>query len=92
MNPLTSLEGLQGCTGLQTLDCEMNPLTSLEGLQGCTGLRILDCWRNQLTSLEPLHGLKNLKQLMCQYNSYYLSVQEIERFKKAVPSCDVYYY
>jgi len=35
-----------------------------------------------------LHGLKSLKRLDCNGNPS-LSKQEIERFKKAVPSCYV---
>jgi Leucine-rich repeat (LRR) protein len=48
----------------------------------------LGCNRNPLTSLEPLHGLKNLKELNC-HNNPSLSQAEIERFKRAVPSCKV---
>ncbi len=88
-NQLTSLEPLRACPGLQTLDCQSNQLTSLEGLQGCTGLQTLDCDGNQLTSLEPLHGLKSgLMYLDCKRNPS-LSVQEIERFQKAMPSCRI---
>jgi Leucine-rich repeat (LRR) protein len=85
---LTSLEPLRALAGLQTLDCMYNQLTSLEPLRALTDLQELDCDKNQLTCLEPLHGLKSLKKLDCQRNLS-LSVQEIERFKKAVPSCKV---
>jgi phage regulator Rha-like protein len=88
-NQLTSLEPLRALTGLQNLDCRGNQLTSLEPLRALTGLQTLICYANQLTSLEPLHGLKNLKQLWCGGNPS-LSVQEIERFKKAVPACEVH--
>jgi len=87
-NKLTSLEPLRTLTGLQTLKCGSNQLTSLEPLRALTGLQTLCCGWNQLTSLEPLHGLKNLKKLDCQRNPS-LSPQEIERFKKAVPACEV---
>jgi len=50
-------------------------------------LQTLVCSWNQLTSLEPLHGLKSLKILWCSGNPS-LSEPEIERFQKAVPSCE----
>jgi internalin A len=87
-NQLTSLEGLQACPGLQSLHCSYNQLTSLEPLRALMGLQELGCNRNPLTSLEPLHGLKNLKELNC-HNNPSLSQAEIERFKRAVPSCQV---
>jgi len=37
-----------------------------------------------------LHGLKSLKELNCESNPS-LSQAEIERFKKAVPSCEIKY-
>jgi len=85
-NQLTSLEALQTLTGLQSLNCSWNQLTSLEPLRACAGLQTLNCSDNQLTDLEPLPGLKSLKQLVCRNNPS-LSQSEIERFQKAVPSC-----
>jgi len=73
---------------LTELNCSGWELTHLEPLRALTGLQKLDCQRNQLTSLEPLHGLKNLKKLVCKNNSS-LTQTEIERFQKAVPSCQV---
>jgi len=88
-NRLTSLEPLRVCLGLQTLYCDDNQLTSLEPLRALTGLQTLDCHNNKLTSLEPLHGLKGLKDLDCKWIPS-LSVQEIERFEKAMPSCRIF--
>ncbi len=73
---------------LTELNCSRSALTHLEPLRALTGLQTLDCRDNQLTSLEPLHGLKNLKKLECGSNPS-LSEPEIERFKTAVPSCEV---
>jgi internalin A len=88
-NQLTSLEPLRALTGLQSLSCSYNQLANLEPLRALTGLQsLLNCSYNQLTSLEPLHGLKSLKELHCEGNPS-LSQQEIQRFKKAVPACQV---
>jgi len=57
-------------------------------LRALMGLQNLYCYSNQLTSLEPLHGLKSLKNLHCRNNPS-LSKEEIERFQKVVPSCQV---
>jgi 5'-methylthioadenosine/S-adenosylhomocysteine nucleosidase len=84
---LTNLEPLRALSGLQTLYCGSNQLTSLEPLRALTGLQHLGCDNNQLTSLKPLHGLKSLKKLACRNNR--LNQQEIKRFKKAVPFCEV---
>jgi len=83
---LTHLEPLRALTGLQTLGCSHNQLTSLEPLRALTGLQTLGCSHNQLTSLEPLYGLNSLKKLECRSNPS-LSESDIERFQKAVPSC-----
>lgn len=73
---------------LTKLDCSKKKLTSLDPLRALTGLQTLDCSENQLTHLEPLHGLKNLQELRIIGNSS-LSQEEIEDFKKAVPSCSI---
>jgi len=83
----SSLE-LVATLNLAKLDCHSKKLTHLEPLRACPGLQALNCNDNQLTSLEPLYGLKNLKELDCRNNPS-LSEPEIERFQKAVPSCEI---
>jgi Leucine-rich repeat (LRR) protein len=87
-NQLTSLEPLRALAGLQTLNSFSNQLTSLEPLRTLTGLQALFCNDNHLTSLEPLYGMNRLRKLYCKATPS-LSQAEIERFKKAVPSCYV---
>ncbi len=73
---------------LTKLDCHSKNLTDLEPLRECPCLLIVNCRDNQLTSLEPLYGFKNLRKLDCRDNPF-LSEAEIERFRKAVPSCEI---
>jgi len=73
---------------LAKLDCHSKNLTHLEPLRECPCLQAVNCRDNQLTSLEPLYGFKNLRKLDCRDNPS-LSEAEIERFKKAVPSCEI---
>ena len=63
---LTSLKGLEGFVGLETLHCSNNQLTELD-LSALTNLMELNCSNNQLTELD-LSALTNLKLLYCSYN------------------------
>ena len=64
-NVLTDLN-VQGCTALQTLDCQFNWLTALN-VQGLTSLQTLKCCANQLTALN-VQGCTALQTLDCQLN------------------------
>ena len=63
---LTSLKGLEGFVGLETLHCSNNQLTELD-LSALTNLMELNCSNNQLTELD-LSALTNLKLLYCSNN------------------------
>ena len=67
-NSLTSLEGIEHLTNLETLNCSYNSLTNLEGIEHLTNLELLDCSRNQLTNLEGIEHLTNLRELYCHSN------------------------
>jgi Leucine-rich repeat (LRR) protein len=49
---ITDLSGIQGFTGLETLDCSANPLTSLPSLP--PSLKVLYCYGTPMTSLPNL--------------------------------------
>jgi hypothetical protein len=79
---------LDAALNLALLDCHSKNLTNLEPLRECPCLQAVNCRDNQLTSLEPLYGFKNLRKLDCRDNPS-LSEAEIERFRKAVPTCEI---
>ena len=64
-NVLTDLN-VQGCTALQTLDCQFNRLTALN-VQSLTSLQELNCCANRLTALN-VQGLTALEELYCGGN------------------------
>ena len=63
---ISSMEGLQSFTGLDTLDCSNNSIKKLN-LTDSRNLRYLKCDNNQLTSLY-VSGLDELSYLNCQHN------------------------
>ena len=65
---ITSLEGLQYATNLDSLDVEGNSITSVAPLAGLTGLEYLRLKRNNIADLTPLAGLRNLNTLNLENN------------------------
>lgn len=67
---IVSLEGLEYCTGMTTLQLENNAVTDLSPISGLTGLTYLDLWYNQqITSFTPLSLLTGLQQLYLGNNN-----------------------
>jgi internalin A len=60
-----SLSGLNGLSGLTSLDCVGTMITSLSGVEGLSGLTSLHCSWTQITSLVGLEGLSGLTSLNC---------------------------
>ena len=58
-------------------------------LEEIVNLQTLDCGDNKISDLKPLHPLTNLEELV--YGKNLLNPAEIEKFKKAVPNCEVIY-
>jgi internalin A len=65
---LTSLEGIQHFTSLQTLYLAGNGITDLTPLQSLRNLQYLDISNNAITDLGPLTKLSNLQGLDFSYN------------------------
>ena len=86
-NKISDLEPLRALTNLQELNCSNNQLSDLEPLRALTNLQVLGCNLNKLSDLEPLRALTNLKKLY--YSGNPLTQAEIDKFKKAVPNCEV---
>ena len=60
---ITSLEGLQYWTALDTLELRRNEITDLTPLASLTNLRVLHLWGNDVADLSPLKGLTKLQTL-----------------------------
>ncbi len=63
---ISSLEGIEGFTALQNLQCPYNQLTTLDVSKN-TALTYLDCSHNQLTILDVSQNTA-LESLVCYYN------------------------
>ncbi len=63
---ISSLEGIEYFTELDTLKCGNNQLSTLD-ISKCTQLKSLDCYSNQLTTLD-VSNCTQLKNLTCGYN------------------------
>jgi len=87
-NEISDLEPLRALTKLQVLNCWNNQISDLEPLRALTNLQVLNCGGNQISDLEPLRALTNLQELFCHKNQ--ISDSGINKFKKAVPNCEVY--
>jgi hypothetical protein len=67
---ITSLEGLEYCTGLTYLELESNNFTDLSPLSGLTGLGYLDLsFNSQISDISGLTGLTGLYYLRLNYDS-----------------------
>jgi len=84
---ISDLEPLRALTNLQELKCHLNQISDLEPLRALTNLQVLVCYSNQISDLEPLRTLTNLQGLDCHLNQ--ISDSEKNKFKKAVPNCEV---
>lgn len=65
---IQSLEGIQYCTSLKTLNCSGNALKSLD-LSRCTTLQSLNCSFNYSLGSLNVRGCTSLKTLNCSNNS-----------------------
>lgn len=70
---VSSLEGLEGLTGLRTLEIPRTAVTDLSPLEACRDLERLDLGDTQVTDLSPLAGCACLKVL-------YLGSADVEDF------------
>lgn len=70
---VSSLEGLEGLTGLRILEIPRTAVTDLSPLEACKNLERLDLRRTQVTDLSPLAGCDSLKVL-------YLGRADVEDF------------
>jgi serine/threonine protein kinase len=86
-NQISDLQPLHALTKLRELWCYDNQISDLQPLHALTNLQILDCGWNQISDLQPLHALTNLQELRCGENQ--ISQAEIDKFKKAVPGCEI---
>ena len=88
MNQISSLEPLRELTNLQELDCDWNTqISSLEPLRELTNLQELDIRETNISSLEPLYNLTKLRSLSWYIDQ--LSFEEIDRFVRECPQCDI---
>lgn len=85
-----SLNELRNLPNLKVLNVSGTQVRSLRPLSNLHSLRQLDCYNTKIISLRPLENLKGLELLRC-YNTNVWQFF-INRFKKAVPGCEVVYY
>jgi len=88
LNQISSLEPLRELTNLQKLDCDWNTqISRLEPLSHLTDLQELDIRETNISSLEPLYNLTKLRSLSWYIDQ--LSFEEIDRFVRECPQCDI---
>ena len=87
-NGLKNINALKGQTELEYLEIFKNYITDLSPLSGMTQLRDLNIGYNDIRDLHALDGLQNLERLWTMGN-WWLPEEEIERFKKLHPNCEV---
>ena len=82
-----SLELLESLQSLEKLWLPQNRVSDLEPLRNLSKLKSLLLMDNPIKVLEPLHGLKSLELLDVRKTE--VSASEVEKFKAAVPNCEV---
>ncbi|MBE0663593.1 MAG: leucine-rich repeat domain-containing protein [Bacteroidales bacterium] len=85
-----NLNDLRNLPNLRVLNISGTQVRSLRPLSNLHSLRQLDCYNTKIISLIPLESLKGLELLRC-YNTNVWQYF-INRFKRAVPDCEVVYY
>jgi Leucine-rich repeat (LRR) protein len=85
-----NLNDLRNLQNLRVLNISGTQVRSLRPLSNLYSLRQLDCYNTKIISLIPLESLKGLELLRC-YNTNVWQYF-INRFKRAVPDCEVVYY
>jgi internalin A len=86
---LTSLNGLEKCTQLLSLQLNDHKLTDVKGLEKLTKLTHLDLVSNQLTDVKGLEKLTQLRFLGLQNNPD-LTKAKIAELQKALPNCQIF--
>ena len=86
-NKISNLGPLQHLTQLQTLYCGNTQVNRLEPLRELTNLQELDIRETNISSLEPLYNLTKLRSLSWYIDQ--LSFEEIDRFVRECPQCDI---
>ncbi len=87
---LRNLNDLKNLRNLEILNIAGTQVSALKPLGNHTSLRQLDCNNTKIISLRPLENLKELELLRC-YNTRVIRFF-VNRFKSAVPGCEVVYY
>lgn len=72
---------------LSYLDCSGFQANNLEPVRSLTLLQELDCRHTQISHLQPLWHLKKLRTLF--WGNSQVSFEEMERFTKECPECEV---
>lgn len=75
---LTSLEGIERFTNVDTLFCSGNSLKSLKGIENLRNLKRLKCAENELENLKGLENCTKLTFLSCWSNK----LKDLEDIKK----------
>ena len=82
-----NLRRLASLRSLEKLWLPANRVVDLEPLRNLSKLKSLLLMDNPIKVLEPLHGLESLELLDVRRTE--VSASEVERFKAAVPNCEV---
>lgn len=85
-----NLSDLKDLTELEELNVSGTQIRNLRPISNLVSLKRLDIYNTKVFSLRPIESLKNLELLRC-YNTR-IWQYFIDRFKKAVPSCEVIFY
>jgi len=65
---IKDLVGLENCSKLEYLECEINNLKTLKGIENCKNLKTLICSSNNLKSLSGIENCTKLEKLDCAGN------------------------
>ena len=85
---LRDIEALRGQTELEYLEVFKNYISDLTPLSGMTKLKDLNLGYCEITDLSPIYDLPSLERVWLMGN-WYLSEEEIERFRQHQPNCEI---
>ncbi len=78
---ISSLQGLEACTNLQSLHLSLNRVRNLSPLQSLPHLQNLDLSDNRIGSVQPLAGLVELEYLLLEGNDIH-DIRWLSQFHK----------
>lgn len=87
---ISDISALSNLNNLEILNLGKNHISDISALSHLDNLIRVDLWGNQISDISPLLGMTNLKAIVLYGNP--IPDEQIEKLKKALPDCEIFFY